>query len=522
MEESDAIVESKLAQLRDGGQRCFIVIRIARIWDSIIPPNKIFAGIDFLAIDSEGFAMHGTIPVAIADEFRPQIQEGHVYKIEIFEVGPRNKKTHIALPLETLLIFNVSTIIEEVTQGVDSFPRNHFNFASYEQIMGRNQRVYHLTDAIGVLGAATDVTTIELNDNKGAVNKREIFLTLTSGQKIRITIWDPKIVELDIPTLINLGYKPVLAIAGLYIKDNQGNKQINACSVTRFYIDPQIPEASEVRKSIPDDGLPIKMLSSDEVDNLRDYTYPDAKKATIRELLYLNPATIKGIKYRVKAHVLQFQTRQGWYYNACRDCTYGVGRGPAGLKVSMILRDGKFKLQTIVFGNLAKSLTGIDVTKLTVFDKMNTTTIPVVANRILNKEFEFVLGLADQDYGPGLNFKIFYFTPVELEQPGSTPVKRKEAAQSSTDAPHGTQAEIDVTPNAGRGICADDATPSATPSDNTDDMVSKSSQRTSKRVKTWHLQIQLPSFICLILKSSRFYGSSIVSLQSLVNIEIEV
>ncbi|OMO76358.1 Nucleic acid-binding protein [Corchorus olitorius] len=462
MEESDAIVESKLAQLRDGGQICFIVIRIARIWDSIIPPNNIFAGIDFLAIDSEGFAMHGTIPVAISDDF-------------------------------------------QVTQGVDSFLRNHFNFASYEEIMARNQRVYHLTDAIGVLGAATDVTAIELNDNKGTVNKREIFLTLTSGQKIRITIWDPKIMELDIPALIKLGYKPVLAIAGLYVKDNQGNKQINACSATRFYIDPQIPEASEVRKSIPDDGLPIEMLSSDEVDNLRDYTYPDAKKATIRELLYLNPATIKGIKYRVEAHVLQFQTRQGWYYNACRDCTYGVGRGPSGyncpkhgdnptprmnLKDSMILRDGKFKLQTIVFGTLAKKLTGIDVTKLTVFEKMNTTTIPAIANRILDKEFEFVLGLADQDYGPGLNFKIFYFVPVELEQPGSTPVKKKEAAQSSTNAPHGTPAEIDVTPNVGGSICADDATPSATPSDTIDDMVSKSSQRTSKRVKTCSKKLQ--------------------------------
>ncbi|OMP12780.1 hypothetical protein COLO4_02770, partial [Corchorus olitorius] len=47
------ICESKLGQLKDGGQRCFIVIKISRIWESIIPPKNSFAGIDFLAIDSE-------------------------------------------------------------------------------------------------------------------------------------------------------------------------------------------------------------------------------------------------------------------------------------------------------------------------------------------------------------------------------------------------------------------------------------------------------------------------------------
>ncbi|OMP12037.1 Nucleic acid-binding-like protein [Corchorus olitorius] len=75
--------ETMLSQLRDGGQRGAIVIRMVHLWDSIIPPNNIFTGIDFLAVDYQGFVMHGTIPADLADDFRDQVREGQVYKVQI-------------------------------------------------------------------------------------------------------------------------------------------------------------------------------------------------------------------------------------------------------------------------------------------------------------------------------------------------------------------------------------------------------------------------------------------------------
>ncbi|OMO50956.1 Nucleic acid-binding protein [Corchorus capsularis] len=198
----------------------------------------------------EGFAMHGVIPSDLADDFMPQIKEGHFYKIRIFEVVPRLRKTHLVVPLETELFFNVSTQINEVREGVSKFPDYYFKFASYDQVMIRNEKCYCLTDVIVVLGQTTDVKPIVLNNNKGSVDKRDIFLTLISGKKIRITVCDPKILELDITGIIRMGYKPVLAIDGLYIKDNSGNKQINTCSTTKFYLDIDIHEACDVRKRI--------------------------------------------------------------------------------------------------------------------------------------------------------------------------------------------------------------------------------------------------------------------------------
>ncbi|OMP10845.1 Nucleic acid-binding protein [Corchorus olitorius] len=509
--------QTKLSQLRDGGQRSFIVVRIVRLWDSIIPPRNIFTGIDFLAVDDKGFAMHGTIPAELADDFHGLIKEGHVYRIQIFEVGPRGRKTHLAIPLEALLYFNVSTVIEPIPEGIDKYPSHYFRFASYDDVMARNEKLYYLTDVIGVLTAATDVKSVTLNNNRGTSDKREIFLTLQSGQKIKITVWDPKIVELDITSIILLGYKPVLAIGGISIRDNQAYKQINTCSGTKFLLEPNLPESFDVRKSIPDDGKPIELLSSADVDNLRDYTYPDAKENRVQDLLYMNAATIKGLKFKVKGKILRFQTKQGWYYNSCKDCTFGVKKEPSGyncprhgdtsprmnLKVSFIIQDGSFKLQTVVFGNLAKKLTGIDISNLTVSERLNLDQIPAIANSIIGKEFEFILGVSDQGYGPGLNFKVFYFDPVEQEQDISFVEKDNGDGSSSKDlmphiqteisgSSHGQvekekgpsvdvvpnlQTEINVTPNSQAQIFAEGGTPNCTPSASLTDAPNELSHR---------------------------------------------
>ncbi|OMO65293.1 Nucleic acid-binding protein [Corchorus olitorius] len=257
IDEIALLPESKLSQLRDGGQKCAIVIKILRLWDSIIPPKNIFAGLDFLAADSE-----------------------------------------------------------EITEGTSKFPPRHFRFTDYHEIMARNEKLYYLTDIIGVLGSATDVKAIELQNNQGTVDKRDIFLTLLSGDKIKITIWDPKIMDLNITGIIRLEYKPVLALAGIYIKDGTN-----------------IPEAVEIRKRlhrIPDDGKPIELISISDVDALNQFTYTDVVEKTIKDLLFMNPVVIKGVKLKVKGQVLRFQTKQGWYYNSCPDCTLAVSRRPSG------------------------------------------------------------------------------------------------------------------------------------------------------------------------------------------------
>ncbi|OMP08443.1 Fgenesh protein [Corchorus olitorius] len=220
--------EIKLSNLGPGGQRCSIVVRLLRIWDCIIPPLNTLLGLDFVVVDYEGFAMHGCIPIDIADEFSHQLSEGKVYRIGM----------------------------------------------------------------------------------------------------------------------------------------------------------------------IPLDGGMVELISGMQIDSSHKFSYCDAPTATVEQLLYMNPQTIKGSKFKVVGRVVRLQHRAG--------C----------LRISLIIEHNGFKLQTIVFGNLAHWLTGVDITMLDFAERMNFMKIPTVAEDIINREYEFILGVLNRSHGPGLTFKIFQFAPT--------------------------------------------------------------------------------------------------------------
>ncbi|OMP13514.1 putative glutathione-s-transferase theta, gst, partial [Corchorus olitorius] len=100
---------------------------------------------------------------------------------------------------------------------------------------------------IGVLVAATGVKSITLSNNRGTVDMRDILVVLKrlylisgcsiltgsafnflnikhsyySGERVKMTLWDPKLMDLSITDVIRLGYKPVLVLGGIFIKDGQ-------------------------------------------------------------------------------------------------------------------------------------------------------------------------------------------------------------------------------------------------------------------------------------------------------------
>ncbi|OMO54927.1 Nucleic acid-binding protein [Corchorus olitorius] len=257
--------ECKLEELCDGSQQCFVVVRILRLWDCIIPPLNDFLGMDFLAVDSEGFAMHGCIPLDVTDVFCGKLLEGSMYQISTFEVRPRGKKTHLAVAYDHLLYFNISTVVKQITYHATSIPHHHFSFASYTDIMSSSHNMFYLTDVIGMLDVITDVVPVVLCNNRGTIFKREIFLTLLS------------------------------------------------------------------------------------------------------------------------------------------------------LKISLIIEHGGFRLQTIVFGDLASRLTGFDMTTIDLAERQNFRKIPSVATEKVGQNYEFILGVLNQSYSSQLVFKIYRFIPANSD-----------------------------------------------------------------------------------------------------------
>ncbi|GFQ03024.1 hypothetical protein PHJA_002446200 [Phtheirospermum japonicum] len=137
-------LEAKLSQI-EPGIRAFIVVRIVRLWKTMLPPHNEFISLDFVAFDDQKNAMHGTIPSKYSDELEYQLIEGRVYKIKMFQVTKR-KQSHNALPMEKMLYLNSTTEIEEINNDIDGYPHYYFQFATMEDIVHRTDHEYFMTD----------------------------------------------------------------------------------------------------------------------------------------------------------------------------------------------------------------------------------------------------------------------------------------------------------------------------------------------------------------------------------------
>ncbi|GFQ02404.1 ATP-dependent DNA helicase pif1 [Phtheirospermum japonicum] len=124
--------------------RAFIVVRIVRLWKTILPPHNEFISIYFLAVDDQKNAMHGTIPSEYSADFEDHLMEGNVYKINMFQVTKR-KQSHNAVPLQKILYLSSTTRIEQINDNLDKYPQHYFQFATMDDIIARTDREYFMT-----------------------------------------------------------------------------------------------------------------------------------------------------------------------------------------------------------------------------------------------------------------------------------------------------------------------------------------------------------------------------------------
>ncbi|OMO55207.1 Nucleic acid-binding protein [Corchorus olitorius] len=220
--------------------------------------------------------------------------------------------------------------------------------------------------------------------------------------------FDPKIDEFDIMSTVNLGTNPFL----------------------------QLPDSHSgiTKHRFPCNGSPVTMLSGADTEALSACPYYGAYNTKIASLLIMNPLAMKGLKFKVTAKIIKLQSKVGWYYHSGNCCSAGIESTRCGyqcqvhgatipqknLRLSLVIEEDSFKLQAVVFGTLAYRLTGVNVTALTLAEWMNFLQIPSAAGHILDKQYEFILGILNHSYGPALTFKVYRFLPVDATFLGTT------------------------------------------------------------------------------------------------------
>ncbi|OMO90310.1 Nucleic acid-binding protein [Corchorus olitorius] len=367
------LFHASLAELTPG-IKAYIIARIARFWNTVLPASTVAVSIEMVLADDKGNAIHAIIPKEAMHHLRGKFAEGEVYKIVRFQVYDR-KTSYKCVPGHNVLYFSSSTEFQKIiTCGCwDKFPRYCFNFATINEIRARNEREPVLTDAVGLLTTIAPVTRVFVPSRGEDVDERDIYVTLS-----RISFWENHIHRLDVDALLAMELKPVLAITATTVREYLGKKTLWTTSGILVYVDLDIPQTRDLKEMYKDDKVGVQLHTAEEVDSCHGSTQADQDVA-IDRLFYFTPNELRGQRFRVEARVIEVDTTNGWYYECCnKDCNLKAHEEKGGfrctdhdsrfvMRLSLIIKDVTGSIQVTVFGNLAENLIGVQLTNTMVY-----------------------------------------------------------------------------------------------------------------------------------------------------------
>ena len=86
------------------------------------------------------------------------------------------------------------------------------------------------------------------------------------------------------------------------------------------------------------------------------------------------------------------------------------------MKLVMQLEDESGDLEAVMFGSQAENFSGVNVTQTVISVGADLNKLPEIANQILNKEFDFIIGNPDQACDAGvLKYKIFKYSVISKD-----------------------------------------------------------------------------------------------------------
>ncbi|OMO64422.1 Nucleic acid-binding protein [Corchorus olitorius] len=421
------LFHATLAQLRPG-IRAYVIVRISRMWDTIIPGSTEPKNHCLLLLDEKENAIQAVISREAMPDLEKKFVVGRVYKIMRFQTLVC-KTGYNAIPSEFIVHFNGGTEFLEISENVERFPRYHFRFASMEQIRCRHERDPVLTDVIGMLVSAGQAGSVPLQSG-GSADKMDIYIRLASEDVLRITLWGSHIDSVNDPSiLLTAAEAGNFALAGTVVKEFSNRKLLWTCSVSKIFVDLEILKSAAIRERFAADKTAVEILASDEADNYQ--AAMEAEDVFINDLYYEDPSTMKGKRYRVQAKVKAINTTNGWYYETCPDC--GVKLNPVNgrfacfdhggvtprfvMQLILLIEDDSASIEVAVFGQLAQSFIGVGVAAAVAGSNSGVmkAKLPPTAKNVIGKEFLFTVGLSDQTIKRGyLKYKVYKYSPTVL------------------------------------------------------------------------------------------------------------
>ncbi|XP_006854186.2 replication protein A 70 kDa DNA-binding subunit A [Amborella trichopoda] len=227
--------------------------------------GKVFS---FDLLDSEGGEIRITCFNAVADQFYDRLEVGKVYLVSKGSLKPAQRNFN-HLNNEWEIFLESTSTIEPCMEEDPSIPRQQFNFRPINEI--EHMESNSMVDLIGIVSSINPSATI-MRKNGTETQKRTLQLKDMSGRGVEVTLWGNFCNNegQHLQDMCDSGVFPVLAVKAGRVNDFSG-KSVGTISTSQLFINPDFPEAQQLREWFDRDGksMPFPSISRDSYNTSR-------------------------------------------------------------------------------------------------------------------------------------------------------------------------------------------------------------------------------------------------------------
>ncbi|CAN7091488.1 unnamed protein product, partial [Brassica rapa subsp. narinosa] len=223
--------------------------------------GKLFS---FDLLDADGGEIRVTCFNEMVDKFFDVIVVGNVYLISKGTLKPaRREYNHLPSDYE-IQLENGSTV-EQCYEDDAAIPRNRFRFCYISDV--ENMESNSIVDLIGIV-LSISPTGLIMRKSGTEVQKKAFRLMDISGRSVEVTMWGNfcNVEGQRLQSLCDSGAFPVLAVKAGRISEFNG-KQVSTIGSSQLYVEPDFPEAREVREWYEREGRNAPCISISRVSS---------------------------------------------------------------------------------------------------------------------------------------------------------------------------------------------------------------------------------------------------------------
>ncbi|CAN8267428.1 unnamed protein product [Cochlearia groenlandica] len=226
-----------------------------RRFNSTRGDGKVFS---FDLLDADGGEIRVTCFNEVVDQFFDLIEVGNVYLITKGSLKPARKEYN-HLPNDYEIHLDSASTIQRCYEDDAAIPRNKFHFRPICDIEGMESN--SITDLIGIVSSISPTQDI-MRKNGAETKKRALQLKDMSGRSVEVTMWGNfcNAEGQRLQSLCDSGVFPVLAVKAGRIGEFNG-KQVSTIGSSQFFIEPDFPEARELREWYDREGRNAPFIS---------------------------------------------------------------------------------------------------------------------------------------------------------------------------------------------------------------------------------------------------------------------